>query len=64
MQHIDEYLTRYEPRLIDVSVLDITCKKAVMDEVHDGKYVKYDDVKHFLELLAQSSGLYAKFKDK
>ena len=53
MQHIDEPLKRYEPRIFNKSNSPALKLRLVIDEVPDGKYVKYDDVKHFLELLAQ-----------
>ncbi len=53
MQHIDEYLKRYSPDVESNTYAGRTDYRVVMDEVHDGKYVKYEDVKHFLELLAQ-----------
>jgi hypothetical protein len=46
MQHIDEPLKRYEPVIPDYAFI------AEMYEISDGEYVKYEDVKKFLALIA------------
>ena len=51
MQHIDEPLKKYNPVVLrdwkDNSPFPY------MDEVPDGKYVKFEDVKKFLKLIAE-----------
>ncbi len=46
MQHMDEPLKRYDMQLI-------SCAKCVMEESNVGTYVKYEDVKEFLEIIAK-----------
>ncbi len=61
MQHVDESLTRFEPKLIkyiyqdafDEDAKEFTCEIAVMEESSRGRYVRYSDVVKFLEIIAK-----------
>ncbi len=59
MQHIDQKLMRFSPTVIKYDAEDVirtttpvVSDIAVMDEDSSGEYVRYEDVKKLLQLIA------------
>ncbi len=60
MQHVDQKLKRFKPTIIKYNAEDVirntvpvVSNIVVMDEESDGEYVRYEDVKKLLQLLAE-----------
>ncbi len=54
MNHLDAELTRFEPKLISVdNGLGKIARVAIMEIEKKGTYCKFDDVKKFLNLVAE-----------
>ncbi len=51
MQHIDEFLRRYDPVVLKTPKHNVPFP--YMDEIAGGKYVKYQDVKDFLAIISK-----------